>query len=282
MTVLQYHSAIEGRGRASTGNGNGAESTRPDDDALVRVVLDPSRSVSDRLAAAESLALAPGLPTRVVAISVGKLRDPVSEVISLIASALADTTRFSVIAGTAALLVQGGPTADTPSEDLRTALRRRSLRDRRSAGVRIGVGGTADIREADVSWDQARLALRFAALRDAAGHAGDPAEAVVDYDALGPLTVLAHVPATHLRADADVAALNALMGSASGVLDIVALEAFCRTGSLRQAAQVLYLHHSTVASRLARIEAALGWRLDEPGDRFRAQLALWVRRLAHE
>jgi DNA-binding PucR family transcriptional regulator len=61
---------------------------------------------------------------------------------------------------------------------------------------------------------------------------------------------------------------------------VAALEAFCRTGSLRQAAAELHLHHSSVAARLARVEQAVGWRLDTPGDRFRARLAVVARLLA--
>jgi hypothetical protein len=56
--------------------------------------------------------------------------------------------------------------------------------------------------------------------------------------------------------------------------------AFCRTGTLRQAAAELHLHHSTVAVRLAQVESALGWHLTDPRDRFRAQLALHAMRLA--
>jgi hypothetical protein len=35
-----------------------------------------------------------------------------------------------------------------------------------------------------------------------------------------------------------------------------------------------------VADRLAHVENELGWRLDEPQDRFRARFALLARRLA--
>jgi DNA-binding transcriptional LysR family regulator len=71
-----------------------------------------------------------------------------------------------------------------------------------------------------------------------------------------------------------------LAESESGALDVDTLEAFCRTGSLRQAALALHLHHSSVAARLAHVEDALGWRLDEPQGRFRARMALLARRLA--
>ncbi|MFG1923456.1 helix-turn-helix domain-containing protein [Cryptosporangium sp. NPDC048952] len=141
-------------------------------------------------------------------------------------------------------------------------------------GVRVGVGGNVDGLAAEASWAQARLALRFASA------AGSPADAVVDHDELGPLALLADIPTARLREQPDVRALDALARTDSGALDVAALEAFCRTGSLRQAAATLYLHHSSVAARLAHVEDALGWHLDDPRDRFRAQLALWARKLA--
>ncbi|SHM22363.1 helix-turn-helix domain-containing protein [Cryptosporangium aurantiacum] len=147
-----------------------------------------------------------------------------------------------------------------------------------ASGIRVGVGGNVDGLDAETSWAQARLALRFATT--AGGPTGDPGDAVVDHDALGPLALLAEIPTARLRDQPDVRALDALARTDSGALDVAALEAFCRTGSLRQAAAALYLHHSSVAARLAHVEDALGWHLDEPGDRFRAQLALWARKLA--
>jgi hypothetical protein len=89
------------------------------------------------------------------------------------------------------------------------------------------------------------------------------------------LALLAEVPPERLRAQPDVAALDALAAT-----DVAALAAFCRTGSLRKAAAVLHLHHSSVAARLAHVEKELGWRLDEPDDRFRARFALLARRLS--
>ncbi|WP_345732153.1 helix-turn-helix domain-containing protein, partial [Cryptosporangium minutisporangium] len=179
----------------------------------------------------------------------------------------------------------------SPAADLRAALRDRAGESRATAdatprrggaptstGIRVGVGGNVDGLAAEASWAQARLALRFAS--PAGAPAADPGDAVVDHDALGPLALLAEIPTARLRDQPDVRALDALARTDSGALDVAALEAFCRTGSLRQAAAALYLHHSSVAARLAHVEDALGWRLDEPGDRFRAQLALWARKLA--
>jgi hypothetical protein len=184
------------------------------------------------------------------------------------------SVRVAVIGGIAAVLLQRRDDNVSPADDLRAALRERAREQRTSAGVRVGVGGAADTLAAESSWVQARLALRFTRL-DEPTHPGDPSAAVIDHDALGPLALLAEIPTERLRSQPDVVALAALAAA-----DVAALDAFCRTGSLRQAAAVLYLHHSSVAARLAHVEDALGWHLDDPGDRFRAQLALWARRLA--
>lgn len=178
----------------------------------------------------------------------------------------------------------------SPAAELRAAMRERA-RDRSTArgpapGTRVGIGSGADPLDAHTSWAQARSALRFAV-------AGAPQEAVADHDELGPLALLADIPVERLRAQADVRRLGRLGdpahgergGSAAGQARpggelLAALAAFCRTGSLRQAAAELHLHHSSVAARLAHVEKELGWRLRDPQDRFRAQLALYALRLA--
>jgi sugar diacid utilization regulator len=148
--------------------------------------------------------------------------------------------------------------------DLRAAFEERS-RERGAAAAVVGVGRPAPGLEARTSWTQAQLALRFATVDDA----------VIDHEELGSLALLAELPPERLRAQTDVAALDTL-----AVTDVAALEAFCRTGSLRKAAVLLHLHHSSVADRLAHVENQLGWSLDEPRDRFRARFALLARRLA--
>ncbi|MGK5501007.1 helix-turn-helix domain-containing protein, partial [Streptomyces sp. URMC 125] len=178
----------------------------------------------------------------------------------------------------------------SPAAELRAAVRERA-RDRtahrapapgcgpaRGRGTRAGVGGAAGPLDARTSWDQARAALRFTA-------PGAPEEAVADHDELGPVALLADIPVARLREQADVRRLAELArgdgaGGGQGADLLAALAAFCRTGSLRQAAAGLHLHHSSVAARLAHVEKELGWRLRDPQDRFRAHLALYALRLA--
>jgi sugar diacid utilization regulator len=250
------------------------------DTALIEVVLSRREPIADRCSALRRLGLTPEVPLRVIAVSTMVGRDPTAATIALMTQKrLTRSAHVAVIGGTVAVLFQQG--TSSPSEELRAALRQCS-RDRRVAsGIRIGIGGLIDSPNAEISWNQALLALRFASPRDASGEVGDPGYAVVDYDSLGVLAALSEVPTARLQREPDVVALDALAATDNGALDVGALEAFCLTGSLRQAAQVLYLHHSTVAARLERVEKATGWQLDNPAHRFKAQFALLARRLAH-
>ncbi|MEU3166480.1 helix-turn-helix domain-containing protein [Streptosporangium sp. NPDC006930] len=55
--------------------------------------------------------------------------------------------------------------------------------------------------------------------------------------------------------------------------------AYCATGSLRRAADLLHLHHSSVSRRLEQIGKTLGVELTEPAGLMRAGLALTTWRL---
>ncbi|GAA0281876.1 helix-turn-helix domain-containing protein [Cryptosporangium japonicum] len=249
------------------------------DPALVELVLSDREAAADRTRALRLLGLEPDRPVRVVAVTDERGRDPGAEAVALVARGRpVRSVRVAVIGGVAAVLLQRRDGSASPADDLRAALSSRVAESRAGkatgSGIRVGVGGNVDGLAAGTSWEQARLALRFASAACA------PAEAVVDHDELGPLALLADIPTARLRDQPDVRALDAHARTDSGALDVAALEAFCRTGSLRQAAATLYLHHSSVAARLAHVEDALGWHLDDPRDRFRAQLALWARKLA--
>jgi DNA-binding PucR family transcriptional regulator len=92
----------------------------------------------------------------------------------------------------------------------------------------------------------------------------------VEYAELGALALLAEVPAESLRANADVVTLGRLSEE-----DIATLDAYCATGSLRRAADLLHLHHSSVSRRLDQIGRVL-----DVSDPARARLALAAFRLS--
>jgi DNA-binding PucR family transcriptional regulator len=93
----------------------------------------------------------------------------------------------------------------------------------------------------------------------------------VHFAALGALSTLARIPAEVVDADPDVRAIHKI--SASGG-DLEVLAAYCATGSLQQAAELLYLHHSSVARRLQTVSRRLGLDLGQPHNRLRAEVAL--------
>jgi hypothetical protein len=233
------------------------------DPALVERVLSEREAVEDRARALRLLGLVPEQPLRVMAVA-----GPAAVAV-LGRRELRPGVR---VAGVGPLAVALAPGAASAAEELRAY-----VREQGAEGVRIGVGGSAPALDASVSWGQARLALRFAV-----DVAGLPDEAVVDHDTLGPVALLAGIPADRLRSQPDVRALAGLATGKGGPAALAALTAFLRTGSLRHAATDLHLHHSSVAARLSGAEAALGYRLSDPQDRFRAQLALYALRLAEQ
>ncbi|MGW4212360.1 helix-turn-helix domain-containing protein [Lentzea sp. NPDC004789] len=123
-------------------------------------------------------------------------------------------------------------------------------------GVRAGI--SADPHPAR-AWSEAQTALRFTTTRTP----------VVRHPDLGALALLAHVPTATLRANADVAAIAALSPD-----DLETLDAYCTTGSLRRAADLLHLHHSSVSRRLDQIGRVL-----DVSDVGRVRLALAAFRL---
>lgn len=93
------------------------------------------------------------------------------------------------------------------------------------------------------------------------------------HDELGALALLTHVPPAAARDNADVAAIARLAAD-----ELATLDAYCTAGSVRRAADLLHLHHSSVARRLEQIGRGPGFDLTAPGAA-RARIALTVWRL---
>ncbi|MEU1469425.1 helix-turn-helix domain-containing protein [Streptomyces sp. NPDC005761] len=256
------------------------QALRAADPALVELVLSGREDAPDRARALRLLGLDPEAELGVVAVAGRPGADAGVEAVALLGrGALRGTVRVARVGALGAVLVQrtgGGGAAAELREALRARDRERGAARRPAQGVRVGVGGGTGPLDARTSWAQARAALRFAV-------AGTPQDAVADHGELGPVVLLADIPAERLRAQEDVRRLGTLAcGERAGQGDglLAALAAFCRTGTLRQAAAGLHLHHSSVAARLARVEKEFGWSLRDPQDRFRAQLALYALRLS--
>jgi hypothetical protein len=210
------------------------------DPALVELAISSGTDEAARARALRLLGFTPGLPVRV--------------------AALRSQLPLGQIAGLAcpARLVKAAPLADA-GVILAAAIDPARFPE----GVRAGIGAAENPGR---SWQEARTALRFTT----------PRQPVIHYDDLGALALLARIPAGAARDNADVTAIARMAGNLE---DLETLDAYCATGSLRRAADLLRLHHSSVARRLERIGKTLDTDLTEPTGLTRATLALTAWRL---
>ncbi|MFE1560004.1 helix-turn-helix domain-containing protein [Streptomyces sp. NPDC058734] len=211
------------------------------DPALVELVIGAGTDEAARARALRLLGFAAGTPVRVAAVRPGPV--PLDRVGGLVCPGR--PVKGAVVAGVGVVLA---PAVEP---------------DRFPQGVYAGIGAAG---RPDVAWREARTALRFATAR----------EPVVRYAALGALALLAEVPREVLRGNPDVAALARLAGSPE---DLETLDAYCATGSLRRAADLLHLHHSSVARRIEQIGRVLDLDLTGTPGLYRAGLALAAWRL---
>jgi hypothetical protein len=123
------------------------------------------------------------------------------------------------------------------------------------------------------SWQQAQTAIRFCGLLGLGS--------VVDYDDLGSLAILAELPRSAIASNPDVRAVVELTGTSRGRAVVDTLQQRLASGSIRETADALYLHHSSVGYRLRQAEESLGLHLEDPRNRLRAELALVLWRLSN-
>ncbi|EKX65831.1 PucR family transcriptional regulator [Streptomyces ipomoeae] len=206
------------------------------DPALIELAISCDSDEAARARALRLLGFATDLPVRVVA---ARTRLPLDRIGGLVCPARPVK---------AALLGDVGVILATTVD-----------RARFPADVRAGVGAAEN---PALSWQEARTALRFTT----------PRRPIVHYDRLGALALLAQVPQGAARNNADVAAVEHLAADTPEHLET--LDAYCETGSVRRAADLLHLHHSSVARRLEQIGKALDIELTEPTGLLRARLAL--------
>ncbi|WP_418960734.1 PucR family transcriptional regulator [Streptomyces tritici] len=210
------------------------------DPALVELVISEGGDEAARARALRLLGFAAGLPVRVVAV---RSELPLDRIGAQICPSR--PVKAAPLAGVGVILATAVDAGRFP------------------AGVRAGIGA-ADT--PDRSWREARAALRFTG----------PREPVVRYADLGALALLDAVPESLCRENADVAAIARIAANDD---ELRTLEAYCATGSLRRAADLLHLHHSSVARRVDALGRALGVDLTAPAGLTRARLALCVWRL---
>ncbi|MER7077245.1 PucR C-terminal helix-turn-helix domain-containing protein [Saccharopolyspora kobensis] len=241
--------------------------------ALLEVVLSDKERREDRVRAVGLLGLDTSREVRALAVSAASSK----AALDLVARSCPGRLVHSVEVGNlTAVLLQDDSDDGELAEGLHAAIvAEHPMALSGTGGLRgpwVGIGGRMSVYAAPASWKQARRALRFASSTRYGRRA-------VSYGALGSLELLAELPLKRLLNDPDAARINAIATSPGGEQEVATLEAYCVFGSLRRTAEEMHVHHSTVAARLAHLEAEMGWDLADPMDRFKATLVLMVRRV---
>jgi hypothetical protein len=213
-----------------------------DDPALVELAVSASAGDAERSRALHLLGFSPLTPIRVLAVKDGPLPEPPGP-----QAAIGD--RHAVLA----------PAESNVADTIVPT------------GHTIGIGPVAPAMRAPQSWQAARTAVRFTTpgVIDA-----------VHWDDLGALGPMAQrIQPDEIDEIPDVRALDRLAAEPGGKETLDVLTAVIATDSVRKAATLVHRHHSSMAGRLARAEAALGFDVNSPTGRFRLMLALGLRRL---
>ncbi|CDP84457.1 MULTISPECIES: PucR family transcriptional regulator [Mycolicibacterium] len=243
------------------------------DPALLEVVVSAKEHREDRARAIRLLGLDETRPTCVLATSGHSPRETVRLVTGELA---APTVRSAVIGNATAIVCQGSFDMRELSDRLERVIVEQFpavVNTGTASGPWIGIGSVGSAFGASTSWHEAVRALRFASSTGFGRR-------VVAYERLSSLELLADLPIERVRRNRDVARINEIAATPAGDLDVRTTEAFFVYGSLRRTAAELHVHHSTVAARLARVQAAMGWDFEDPVDRFLGTLVLMVRRIS--
>ncbi|MGW8374915.1 helix-turn-helix domain-containing protein [Streptomyces sp. ODS28] len=228
------------------------------DPALVELAISGEADEAARARALRLLGFAAEVPLHVIAV-----RPPAPSANGTTQATTGNAPTASLGEIGALVCPSRGPVKAAPLATEGVILAPAVQRERFPAGVRAGVGAATS---PDRSWQQARTALRFTTAH----------RPVLEHADLGALALLTEIPEETARENPDVAAIARLARSPE---EVETLEAYCATGSLRRAADLLHLHHSSVSRRLEQIGRTLGFDLTEPSGVLRAQLGLTAWRL---
>lgn len=245
--------------------------TQLSDPSSLELILSGREPLAERSVALRRLGLSPDAASVLIAVALDDdeagVDAPVEELLHQLASTM--KVRGARLGPVGAVIAQ--PPYGRGTETLVRTVRELIAGSRvaPSARARFGIGVPGAALEAPTGWESARTALRFARRR-AAG------SSIVDADELGPIAHLAQVGAERWMSDPRVRALRELAGHESGELDLEVLEAYLSLGTLRTAGQSLHMHHSSVASRLARLEERLDLDFTLPSDLFQARLCMYA------
>lgn len=237
---------------AALGN-PGSSTLRMDDPALLELILGRVASSADRSRAIQLLGITPSTPVTMLAVH-GDRAAAAHVVAHLPTHAW---RRIAQLDGITAIATAAPPERDAAAPP----------------GTHVGVSRPFRATEVQEAWQGAINALRYAS--------DGPASRNLMFQAdLGPYELLAaKLRPEDVAGVADVQALERLGKTSSGQDVLRTVEVLLCVGSLREAARQLHIHHNSVATRVARAEAELGYSITTAPGLTRVTLALVLHRL---
>ena len=252
------------------------ERTRPNlgqwaDPGALELILSAREPVAERSVALRRLGFSPSGHIAILAVAGMGQASPSRECMDAVQRRVSarHRSRSARLGDLGTVLVQLRPDAELDAEISVIRLALDEEQDSGDVQFRCGISIPVEALNASGGWASARSALRFA-------RAQAHGSAVVDASQLGAISALASISPDTWAADWRVRSLRELEESDSGRVDLEVLEAYLAHGSLRMAGQSLHMHHSSVASRLARLEERLNMNFTSPSDLFQVRLCLYA------
>jgi hypothetical protein len=176
------------------------------------------------------------------------------------------SSRSSIIGRSSAIVVEAGGTIDEIV--CQAAAKMAQL----GVNVEVGAGAAGPASDLHTSWRQAAQALLLRPVMAVTSP-------ITHFEELGVLHLLAEIPTDDLARYPDVLRVADLETTGAPVSDLDLLERYLATTSLRQTAEQVLLHHTTVQYRLKRIALHMGVDFQDPAARLRTQIAILLYRI---
>lgn len=230
------------------------------DPAVLHVLINDDASETESARAARLLGFRIGENVRVLAIHANTaIDDSLARIRAHLTSTLQTRSVAAPLSSTLAVVIVAAAEVPTlPFSDIAAC-----------------IGPVARVENCQVSWASARRGVRFAAV-------GGRWPTCLTTDELGCVATLADLDPAHVRDLADVKAIAHIAAGKGGTSDLDLLDALGSMTSLRDIAEALHMHHSSIAYRLELLSEALGYEVRTQAGRYRAltALTLWQLHLA--